>query len=191
MNALIEHAVVRYHVRRISRHEQALDVRINGEQRLRQVPAIHIGHHHVGYEQVNLATVFLGEADGFPWRGSGQDSVTLLLKHSLGQFQDGGFILRQQNSLVTAICRLRYDFHFCRLLGVAHMPGQVDRERCSMSRLAENVNESFVLFDDAVDRCQPEAGAFANTFGSEKRLEDIASVSLSMPQPSSLSASII
>ncbi len=54
---------------------------------------------------------------------------------------------------------------------------------------AVDIDEAVVLLDDAVHRGQAQAGAFAHPFGREERLEEWASVSLSMPQPSSLTAS--
>ncbi len=60
-----------------------------------------------------------------------------------------------------------------RLPGLARMPGQVDRERRSLARLAVDVDEAVVLLDDAVDRGQPEAGALADVLGGEERLEEV------------------
>ena len=61
----------------------------------------------------------------------------------------------------------------CRLVGLGHVPGQVDLEGRALARLAVDVDEAVVLLDDAVDRGQPQAGAFAHLLGGEKRLEDV------------------
>ena len=42
-----------------------------------------------------------------------------------------------------------------------------------VARLAVDIDEAVVLLDDAVNRGQPQAGAFAHLLGGEKRLEQI------------------
>ena len=56
----------------------------------------------------------------------------------------------------------------CRLL-----PGQVDLEGRPLPRLAVHVDEAVVLFDDAVNRRQPQAGALADFLGGEEGLEEL------------------
>jgi hypothetical protein len=57
------------------------------------------------------------------------------------------------------------------LLCLAFVPGQVYPEGRALVRFAVNVDETVVLLDDAVNRGQSQAGAFARLLGGEKRLE--------------------
>ena len=56
----------------VAGHEQTLEVGIDGQQVLGKVPTVHLGHDHVGHEQVNFAGMFMGQADGLTRRSSGQ-----------------------------------------------------------------------------------------------------------------------
>jgi hypothetical protein len=53
------------------------------------------------------------------------------------------------------------------------MPGQEHLEGCSQVRLAVDVDEAVVLRNDAVDRGQPKAGAFAHDLRGEERFEQM------------------
>ena len=48
-----------------------------GQQVFGQVSAVHLGHDHVGHEQVDLADIFPGQSDGFTRCAYRQHGVTL------------------------------------------------------------------------------------------------------------------
>ena len=87
MHPIIKYPVVGDDVGRIARHEQTLHVRIEGEYLLGQLPAVHLGHHHVGNEQVNLLGVLLGQTDRFTGSRGSQHMVSLFFKHELAELQ--------------------------------------------------------------------------------------------------------
>ena len=51
-------------------------------------------------------------------------------------------------------------------------PGQVNLERRAMAGLAVDPNVSRSLIDNAINRCQPQAGSFTHLLGREIRPED-------------------
>src|SRR6185369_95817 len=52
------------------------------------------------------------------------------------------------------------------------MPGQVDGKGGTQTGFAVNVDEAFVLLDDAKYRGEPQTGTLPGPFGGEERLED-------------------
>ncbi len=58
VHAFVQHTVMGDDVGGIAGHEQPLEIRIVGEQIAGQLPAIHLGHDHVGHQQVDLPPVF-------------------------------------------------------------------------------------------------------------------------------------
>ncbi len=62
--AFLQDAAMCYHVGGIARHIQAIEVRADGAEPFRQFPAVHLRHHHVGDQQVNIFRMFLGKMYG-------------------------------------------------------------------------------------------------------------------------------
>ena len=59
MDALIQHPMVGDDIGCISRNEQPLEFRIEGEQVFDQVPAVHLGHDHIAHDQVYISCMLL------------------------------------------------------------------------------------------------------------------------------------
>ena len=74
-------------------------------------------------------------------------------------------------------------------VGLTRMPGKIYLEGRPLARLAVHVDEAVVLLDDAVDRRQTKACAFAHRLGGEKGSKSLSFVFSSIPQPLSLTAS--
>ena len=149
------------------------DVRIDGQQVFGQVAAVHLGHDHIGHEQIDAAGVFLGQADGLA-RGSGcQHGVPQPFEHFRGHFQDRRFVFHQQDSLVASLAWfIRFLFRQRDRFG--QVARQVDLEGRSLARLAVDIDETVVLLDHAVDRGQAQSGAFAHFLGGEERFEEMS-----------------
>ena len=64
IDARVQYAVVGDDIGRIARHEQAFEVRIQGQEIFGQVPAVHLGHDHIGHEQMDFTGVRLRQSDG-------------------------------------------------------------------------------------------------------------------------------
>ena len=89
---------------------------------------------------------------------------------NFGHFADAGFVVDQQNGLAVAARN-----HCVRLEGAGGVEGGFGRQKyfeAGVSRLAGDVDEPAVAFDDAGNSGKPEAGALANTFGGEEWIED-------------------
>ena len=157
-------------VGRIAGHEQALEVRIEGQQVFGQIPAVHLGHDHVGHQKIDFACVLPGQANGFARGACRPYGIALAFEHRCGHFQDGRLVFHQQNGFVAPRGGRRRSFR-TRLPGLALVTGQIDRERCPLPRLAVHVDKTVVLLDDAIHSSQPQAGAFARVLGGEKRFE--------------------
>ena len=70
------------------------------------------------------------------------------------------------------------------------MGGQVYSKRRAPAGFAVYVDEPVILFDDAVDGGQAQPGALAGSLVVKNGSKICPMVSLSMPQPSSLTANI-
>ena len=108
-----------------------------------------------------------------PGVAAAKHDISQPFEHRRGHSQDRQLILHQQDGLVTAFHwqvppLLRQERCFCRV------PGQIDLEGRPLARLAVDIDEAIVLLDHAVNRCQPQAGAFAHFLGGEERLEQMA-----------------
>jgi hypothetical protein len=83
LNPFIQHAVMSDDVGRVAGHEQALEIRIKRQQVFGQVPAVHLGHDHVGHEQVDLAGMLPRQTDRLTRRGGSHHRVSLAFEHPL------------------------------------------------------------------------------------------------------------
>jgi hypothetical protein len=96
LNPFIQHAVMSDDVGRVAGHEQALEIRIKRQQVFGQVPAVHLGHDHVGHEQVDLAGMLPRQTDRLTRRGGSHHRVSLAFEHRLGDIQDHGLVFHQR-----------------------------------------------------------------------------------------------
>ena len=158
-------------VGRVSGHEQTPDFRIERQQPLGQFTAVHLGHHHIGHEQLDLPGVLPGEFEGLSRRVRRQNPVAQTFEHGLAHLQQGRFILNQQDGLRTATGTL------CLFLrrGRRRRAGgarQIEREGGPRKGGASDVDHAVVLSDDAVDRGQAQADPLAEFLGGEEGVED-------------------
>ena len=64
--------------------------------------AAHLRHDHIGEQQVDRAAVVLGQAQGVGGTGRGQHRVAQFLEHALGDFQDRGLVVDDQQGFSAA-----------------------------------------------------------------------------------------
>ena len=85
----------------IAGHEQAFDIGIDGEQVFGQVTAVHLGHDHVGHEQVDGAACSWARRMASPGVSAAITTYPSF-RASRGQAQDGRLVLHQQDGLASA-----------------------------------------------------------------------------------------
>ena len=66
-NPFVQYAVMDDDVGRVSGHEKDLQPRVHAHKLQGQILAVHLGHHHIRDQQVDLPVVFPGQA-GAPSR---------------------------------------------------------------------------------------------------------------------------
>ena len=71
------------HIGRITRHEQALQAGTKRQDVFCQVAAVHLGHHHVGHEKVDIAGMFSRQADGLARSAGRQHSIPAPIEHQV------------------------------------------------------------------------------------------------------------
>jgi hypothetical protein len=115
------------HLRGVARHEEAFELGIAQSQLSGQIPAAHLGHHHVGHQQLNGIPKFLSQQDGFARCVSRQDFVAQAQEHALAHPQDGWFIFDQEDGFVAESGGFFRVFILLRD-GLLRVPGEVDLE---------------------------------------------------------------
>ena len=78
---LLENVAQRDGELRVARHVKCSDPRIERDQLVRQLGAVHAGHHDVSQEEVNLPGSLLSNFDSLDCVGRFEDGVTFLSKH--------------------------------------------------------------------------------------------------------------
>jgi hypothetical protein len=102
-----------------------------------------------------------------------QHAMALGLQDRLRHLADAFVVVGHKNGFVAAANRLLLDhggFGFAGLRGFIRR--QKNPEGASLADLAFHLNKAVVLFDDAVHRGQPQAGALSHRLGGEEGLED-------------------
>ena len=143
-----------------------------GPEFFRQFPAVHvIGHHEVGEQQGDFVLVLVPDLKGFDAIAGRQNFVAVFLEDARNEFPHGLLVFNEQNGFSAAangdLCRRLFRFGLCR----AHI-GNVNAERRAFADGAFDLDPALVLFDNAINRRQAQAGAFADFLGGKKRLKD-------------------
>ena len=121
---------------------------------VRQLPAAHVGHHHVGEQHIDVAGMRPADLQGFrPARGR-QNGVAELPQNPHREVADRLFVLHHQNGFAAALpgCRGVPSGRFRQRFGNAR---EIQLEGGPLPRFAINPDVSAGLFDDAVNRGQP------------------------------------
>jgi len=97
--------VVGNDIRRIARHEQTLETRIEGKQFFGQLPAVHFRHDDVGQQQMNLSGVLFRQLDGLARGACGQHPISLHFQQLSAQIENCRFVFNNKHGLMTAFGR--------------------------------------------------------------------------------------
>ena len=76
MNTLDQDTIMRYYVRRVAGHEQALDVWAQNTDLLLQIAAAYLRHNDIGHKKMNVPLVFLCDINCLEWTAGAQNGVT-------------------------------------------------------------------------------------------------------------------
>ena len=155
----------------VAGHEQAVQAGEQDAQVVGQKSTVHFGHDHIGHQQLDRAAVLAGKTDGLGRAGRGQNGVAQTLQHGRGNFEDHWLIFHHQDGFAARCCLIRHFLN--RRLGAGAVPRQVDLEGRALAGFTIDIDEPLVLFDDAIDRRQPQAGALTHLLGGEEGLEQV------------------
>src|SRR2546428_10676362 len=95
----VEHAVLRDRFVGVPGHVQHPRVRTQRRQPVRELAAAHLGHHHVGEQQVDGALVALGQGQRLRAARGHEHAIARQLQHLARQRPDQRLVLRQQDGL--------------------------------------------------------------------------------------------
>ena len=121
-------------------------LRVEMAQSIGQFAAVHVGHDHVGDEQIDPAGPLLRQTQGFARGARRQDPIAQSLQHHFAQSHDRRLVLHQQHRLAPPPRHLSGAVR-ARRLDFALVPRQVDLEGRPLSRFAADVDEAFVLLE--------------------------------------------
>ena len=131
------------------------------------------GHHHVSEQQINPAALTIPNLKGFLAGGGFENLIAAFFEDFAGHVPQDGFVFDNQNGFRAAGDN-----------GGGKSPGFLSGggdfagggkkhiERGAFSGFTIRFDPAFMLFDNAINRCQAEAGSFADIFRGEKRFED-------------------
>ena len=137
-----------------------------------QIAAVHFRHDHVGQEQMDLVAKFLGKAYGFARCSGWYYLIAHSFEHHLRHSQNRRFVLYKQDRpvavfVLVVLCLIQRGF--CHGLFL----WQVNFETRPVVRLAVDINETVVLFYNAINSGQPQAGTLIHSLRGEERLKNI------------------
>ena len=118
------------------------------------------------------------------WGIRRQDNISKPLEHCLAHFKNHLLALNHEYPLPHLPSRLLARAPSgLRNLSPPKNRGRYYLKGRSFSWLAEDVDEAFILFDDAVDRRKPKASPFTHLLGGKERLEKVLQDFLAHPRP--------
>ncbi len=149
---------------------QRLDRGSHVRQALGQGPPVHVRHHHVGHQQVDLPGMAARDGEGLGSAPCDHHSVPPRLKRLFDDLAHRVFVLGDQHRLGAVERHRRLGRRRLRLRGVD--PRQVDLEARALSHFAVQPDVSAALLHRAVHRSEAQPGSLADGLGREERLED-------------------
>lgn len=173
-DAFVKYAMMGNNIGSITGHEEGFNPWPLFPDFFTESFAIHIGHDHIGDQEVNDPIVVLNKREGLQRGLSRDNGVPVPLQNFFTQQKDGGFIFNQEDGFVTA--RRFVTPWFGNIIGQGLAAWQINPEGRALARLAVNINEPVVLFDDAVHCRQSHARSFSQLFGGEERFEKMGQV---------------
>ena len=154
--------------------EESAERRLTGLQGVGQLKSAEaFRHHDVRQQEVNGLLVVFPKAQGFKAVGGVEHVVAGAFENGAGKEADGRLIFDQKNCFAATPGAVR--------LGLANDwrrhgavgSGKADLESGALVGWAQDLDKAAVLFDDAEDGGEAEAGSLAWLFGGEEGLEDV------------------
>jgi hypothetical protein len=130
------------------------------------------GHDEIGEEEVDVGGVEAADAQGFFAVLRGEDEIALGNEIAADGFAEGFFVFHEENGFVAFGVRSCGDGASVGERSLVR-DGKKNFEFGAGVGFAEDADGAAMLFDDAVDGGEAEAGAFAGNFGGEERFEDV------------------
>ena len=116
--------------------------------------------------------ILLTKGDGFPAVVSLQDLIAVDLQGILEQFSEDLFIFHQEDGFRAAQGLLLRGFVLEKFHEIPHRR-QVNLEGGSLAGPAGDLDKAAALFDDAIDRGEPQSGAAAHILGGKERFKNV------------------
>src|ERR1035441_4581750 len=129
------------------------------------------GHHHIGKQQVDFAIELVPDAQSFGPGTGLEHSVGLAFEKVADELAQHLLVFDHQDGFFAAADGLQNHGSLGGGLGGALGGGEIDLECGADADLAGDFGPALVLFDDAINGGQPQAGALADLFGGKERLE--------------------
>ena len=130
------------------------------------------GQNEIGKQQADFVAVLAPDLEGLGASGGFEDAIAEAGENVLHGGADEEIVFEEKDGFVTAANRGQGRVGN-RFAGGRGEMGEIDAESGPLADFAVNVDPSLVLLNDAEDRGEAEAGAFADFLGSEEWLENL------------------
>src|SRR5207247_2708550 len=101
-DACLEHTVAHDHIIGVARQVEHFEAGLQRREALCQLAPPHLGHDHVGHQEVDRPGVLRRQLDAVPPGCGEQQLVAVLLEHATREVAHGGCVFREQNGLGAA-----------------------------------------------------------------------------------------
>src|SRR5687768_15275952 len=129
--------------------------------------AVHLRHHHIGEENIELSIKLVRHAHRFGSVARGEDVEAVLAENQICEFAENLFILRDQDDWLASSSR-GANWRRCGFAMRCTVRGKIDFENRSFADLTDATDLAAMLFDDGIDRREAKAGVFARLCGAEE-----------------------
>ena len=102
VDAGVQHTVVHHGILGVPGEEHGFGLGTGRLNPVGQLPAAHVGHYHVGEQQVDVPGVRLADLNRFRAAGRRQNGIAKLLQNPHGEFAHRLFVFHYQDGLATA-----------------------------------------------------------------------------------------
>ena len=130
------------------------------------------GHDHIGQQQVHFSLAGLPYFQGFHAGFRLQNAIIIFLEHLGHEFAEHRLILHQQDGFPPAARDLERFILVVRLDGNRVQRGKENAEGGALADFAGHLHPALMLFRDAVNGGQPQAGAAADFLRGKERFKD-------------------